>query len=111
MPATAVKKKISIDFPKQHEKIASATYTFRLCASLGEGERVEVSVDDAPFAPCRFAEGFWWYDWSGYRSHHHRLIARIVASDGEVVSESARRFAVALGDDLAPAALDAGGAA
>jgi hypothetical protein len=106
MPATAVKKKISIDFPKQHERIASASYTFRLGAALGEGERVLVSVDDGPFLPCRFAEGYWWFDWGGYRSHHHRLIAKIVSADGDLVSEAARRFVVALGDEPAPATLD-----
>lgn len=107
MPATAVKKKIAIDFPKQHERIASKSYTFRLSAALEEGESVQVSVDDGPFAPCRYAEGYWWFDWDGYRSHHHRLIAKIVSEDGDLVSETARRFAVALGDESAPATLDA----
>ena len=107
MPATAVKKKISIDYPKQHERIASDRYTFRLVASLRADERVLVAVDDAPFQPCRFAEGYWWFDWYGYRSHHHRLVARIVTPDGDVVSETTRRFVVALGDDLPPATLAA----
>ncbi|MFI5348916.1 MAG: hypothetical protein ACHQ2Z_05185 [Elusimicrobiota bacterium] len=105
MPAIAVKKKIAIDFPKQHERITSASYTFRLSASVGEGERVLVSVDDGPFSPCRYAEGHWWYDWEGYRSHHHRLIARIEAANGDLVSEAARRFLVSLGDEQAPATL------
>ena len=105
MPATAIKKKIGIDYPKQHERISSGVYTFRVSASIGEGERVLVSVDDAPFQPCRPAEGFWWFDWDGYRSHHHRLVAKIVSEDGDVVSEIARRFVVALGDELPPATL------
>lgn len=108
MPATAVKKKIAIDYPKSHERITSPSYTFRLSAALGEGESVEVSVDDGPFRPCRFAEGYWWFDWTGYRSHHHRLVARILSADGDVVSEASRRFLVALdGEELAPATLDA----
>ena len=106
MPATAVKKKISIDYPKQHERIASDRYTFRVSAELGANERVLVSVDDAAFRPCRFAEGFWWFDWDGYRSHHHRLVAKIVTPDGDVVSEISRRFLVALGDELPTATLD-----
>ncbi|HEX4048700.1 MAG TPA: hypothetical protein VH309_12730 [Elusimicrobiota bacterium] len=107
MPAAAVKKKIAIDYPKRHERISSPAYTFRLSAALERDESVEISVDDGPFRPCRFAAGYWWYDWAGYRSHHHRLIARIVSPDGDVVSEAARRFAVALeGDELAPATLD-----
>lgn len=111
MPAAAVKKKIAIDYPKQHERISSASYTFRVSAALGDGERVLVSVDGAPFRPCRYAEGFWWFDWDGYRSHHHRLAAKIESADGEVVSETTRRFAVALGDELSPATLDPAGAA
>ena len=107
MPATAIKKKIAIDFPKQHERIASERYTFRISASVGEDECVLVSVDDAPFQPCRTAEGYWWFDWDGYRSHHHRLVAKIVSSNGDVVSEVARRFLVALGDESEPATLDA----
>ncbi len=109
MPATAVKKKISIDYPRQHERITSGWYTIRVSAVLGEAERVLVSIDDAPFQPCRFAAGYWWFDWDGYRSHHHRLIAKIVSPEGEVVSEAARRFVVALGDEYAPATLDAFG--
>lgn len=107
MAATAIKKKISIDYPKRHEKITSGNYTFRLSAAVGASERVLVSVDDGPFQPCRSASGYWWFDWAGYRSHHHRLVAKIVSSDGDVVSEAVRRFLVALGDELAPGTLDA----
>jgi len=107
MPATAVKKKIAIDYPRQHERITSESYTFRLTAAVREGERVLVSVDDAPFLPCRYADGCWWFDWAGYRSHHHRLIAKIVAPNDDVVSEAVRRFLVSLDDELAPATLDA----
>ena len=107
MPAIAAKKKISIDFPKQHERISSTSYTFRVSAALGPDECVLVSVDDAPFRACRFASGYWWFDWDGYRAHHHRLIAKIASPDGQVVSEAARRFLVALGDELPVATLDA----
>ena len=107
MPATVVKKKITIDFPKQHERITSASYTFRLSALVGTGERVLVSVDDAPFSPCRFAAGYWWFDWDGYLSHHHRLIAKIVSTNDEVISEAARRFLVSLNDERALASRDA----
>jgi hypothetical protein len=112
MPATVIKKKIAIDYPKQHERIVSENYTFRFTASVAEEERVVVSVDDGPFSPCRFSDGYWWYDWAGYRSHHHRLIAKIVSLNGDVVSEAVRRFLVSLGDDeRAPATLDAQSAA
>jgi hypothetical protein len=112
MAATAVKKKIAIDFPEQHGRITSERYTFRISALVGVGERVMVRVDDASFQPCRFAAGYWWFDWAGYRSHHHHLVARIVSSEGDVVSEAARRFLVALNEDeRAPATLDGGAGA
>lgn len=98
MTATAVKKKISIDYPQQHERIGSERYTFRVGAAAEPGESVQVSVDDAPFQACRCAAGYWWFDWEGYRTHHHRLVARIVAPGGEVVSETSRRFVVSLGE-------------
>lgn len=106
MPATGAKKRISIDFPAQHERITGARYTFRVSAELGPDERVLVSVDDDPFQSCRFASGHWWFDWENYRSRHHRLVAKIIAPDGEIVSETARRFVVALGDELPAGTLD-----
>jgi len=106
MPATGAKKKISIDFPAQHERITASRYTFRVSAAAAPDERVMVSVDDSPFESCRFASGHWWFDWEGYRSHHHRLVAKIVAPDGQLVSEAARRFVVALGDELPAGTLD-----
>ena len=107
MPATAIKKKIAIDYPTQHERITSQSYTFRVSASVEGGELVLVSVDDGPFSPCRAAAGYWWFDWSGYRTHHHRLLAKIVSADGDLVSETARRFLVSLGDERPPATLEA----
>ncbi|HXS99713.1 MAG TPA: hypothetical protein VN915_03495 [Elusimicrobiota bacterium] len=106
MPATGAKKRISIDFPTHRERITASRYTFRLTAALGPGDRVMVSVDDSPFESCRFDGGHWWFDWVGYRSHHHRLVAKIVSPDGQLVSEAARRFVVALGDELPPGTLD-----
>lgn len=106
MSSNGAKKKISIDFPTKHERITSARYTFRITAALGPEERVMVSIDDSPFETCRFAAGHWWFDWEGYRSHHHRLVAKIVARDGQLVSEAARRFAVALGDEVPTGTLD-----
>lgn len=106
MPATGAKKKISIDYPTRNERITAARYTVRVSADLAPNERVMVSIDDSPFESCRFASGHWWFDWEGYRSHHHRLVAKIVAPDGQLVSEAACRFSVALGDELPAGTLD-----
>jgi hypothetical protein len=40
--------------------------------------RLEVSIDGAAYQPCRYADGFWWYHWSGTLegSHHMVIILR-----------------------------------
>lgn len=106
MPGSGAKKRISIDFPTPHERITAPRYTVRISAALGPEERVTVSIDGSAFQGCRSASGHWWFDWEGYRSHHHRVVARIVSADGDVVSEAARRFVVALGDELPSGTLD-----
>jgi hypothetical protein len=39
----------------------AAEYVLRIGASL-DGY-VEISFNDAEWEPCRFASGYWWFDW------------------------------------------------
>ena len=97
MSVTAtLKKAVSIDYPKRNERVSSPCYAIRVSAPAdpAAGDRVEVSIDDAPFAPCRFAAGHWWYDWTGYESREHQVVARMCA--GGRVSKATRRFVVEL---------------
>lgn len=70
-----------VDFPARNEEISSAHYTFRLSAPEA-AESVDVSIDQGPWLACRKAEGFWWYDWSGYGDGAHELIARTPGKSG-----------------------------
>lgn len=79
--AATVQARPVVDFPAQDEAIASAHYTFRLSAPE-RAESVDVSIDQGPWLPCRKAEGFWWYDWSGYGDGAHELIARTPGKSG-----------------------------
>lgn len=96
MPAATLKKTVSIDYPKRNELVSSPSYSIRVSAPAdpAAGDRVEVSIDDAPFVPCRYAAGHWWYDWTGYDAREHQVVARMSA--GGRVSKATRRFRVEL---------------
>lgn len=81
---------VTVDYPRSEEAINPAAYTIRVGAP--EGSKPEVSIDGGPWLPCRFASGYWWYDWSGYLSGEHRLIARIKTKDGQTALSPYRAF-------------------
>jgi hypothetical protein len=80
-----------VDFPQEGEIVTSAHYAFRIGASAAD--RAEVSVDDRDWAACRFNSGYWWFDWSGYGSGPHTVVARIPGNKGFVKSKP-RHFTV-----------------
>jgi hypothetical protein len=45
--------------------------------------RLEVSIDGAAYRPCRYADGFWWYHWSGTLDggHHMVVVVRPTVED------------------------------
>src|SRR5579872_348837 len=70
MPAIMTKKhvltqKVTVDYPKQNDRISSLCYTVRLSAPQG-AQKAEICIDQDDWLPCREAIGYWWYDWSGY---------------------------------------------
>ena len=94
--------KANIDYPQEDETVGSAHYTFRVKAPLN-AEKVEVCIDGAPWQLCRYASGFWWYDWSDYGSGEHEVVARILPFDSRNYTLRTRRFTVALESALIPA--------
>lgn len=70
-----------VDFPLQDETVLSSHYTFRLSAPE-KADSVDVSIDQGPWLACRKAEGFWWFDWSGFGDGAHELIARTPGKGG-----------------------------
>lgn len=87
--------KASIDYPQEDETITSPHYTFRIKAPLN-AEKVEVCVDGAPWQLCRYSSGFWWFDWSGYFSGEHEIVARILPFDSKNYTLRTRRCQVCL---------------
>lgn len=91
---TAADKPV-IDFPREDERVNSAHYTFRVSAPM-TAEKVEVCVDGAPWQLCRYSGGYWWYDWAGYYSGEHEVVARMLPFDSRAYVLAARRFSVEL---------------
>jgi hypothetical protein len=81
-----------LDYPQEGERIVSAEYAFRIGAQATRA--VEISIDDGAWRPCRQAEGYWWFDWSGYGSGGHHAVARIQRENGRKTLLATRRFLV-----------------
>jgi hypothetical protein len=87
--------KLEVDHPQQDQTVTSSAYTIRVDAPETLAS-LEVSLDRGPWHACRHACGFWWYDWSGYDSGEHVVVARGQNRDGSPIGSTPRRFSVAL---------------
>ena len=76
-----VEAPVTMDYPQAKEIITSPHYTFRFDPSP-ETESVEVSIDDGPWQACRKSGQYFWFDWTGFASGHHAIVARGVLADG-----------------------------
>jgi glutamine synthetase len=92
--ATALPQVAAVDYPSEGELVFSPHYTVRVKASSAHA--VEVSFDAGSWQPCRFADGHWWHDWSGYASGAHVVCARVAREDGSYETLRPRTFRVAL---------------
>lgn len=71
------KYEITIDHPKNGEVIThKAHYAVRI--GTPNNGRVELSIDNGEFLPCRHSVGYWWYDWCNIPVGKHTLVARLV---------------------------------
>lgn len=86
------KRYVQVDYPMEGEMIASHTYTFRISAS--PTERVEISIDDEEWHPCRQSVGYWWYDWSHFTVGLHSSQARIPSAGTRELKSKPRQFSV-----------------
>ena len=77
---------VIIDHPVEGETIYGDNYVLRIGASF-DGY-VEVSFNDGEWQPCRFASGYWWYDWMYYKSGNVKIVARLVCNDGKILKIS-----------------------
>ncbi|MFI5346059.1 MAG: hypothetical protein ACHQ51_06765 [Elusimicrobiota bacterium] len=84
---------LRIECPCEGETISRPAFTFHIAAMSG-AQGVDVSIDAGEWLPCREALGLWWYDWSGYESGAHVLLARTRMADGVAAVSSPREFFV-----------------
>lgn len=91
--ASAAQPRPAVDYPASGETVVSAQYTIRLSAPE-KTEGLDVSIDQGPWLPCRKAEGFWWYDWSGYGDGAHAVIARTPGKNGRFLMSAPVGFVV-----------------
>lgn len=87
--------KLEVDHPQQDQTVTSEIYTIRVDAPQDLAS-LEVSIDRGPWHACRHACGYWWYDWSGYDSGEHIVVARGQNRDGSSIGSTPRRFNVSL---------------
>jgi len=57
------------------ERDACSDYALRI-AGPADGQ-LEVSVDGAPYRPCRYADGCWWHHWTGTLAGAHHMVVVI----------------------------------
>ena len=65
---------VLLDYPRAGETVLPGHYAVRVAAK--PEVTVEVSVDGAPWQPCREAVGFYWFDWTPATPGEHTLVAR-----------------------------------
>jgi hypothetical protein len=78
---------VIIDHPQDGDLVSGLVYTVRIGAS--SNGTVELSIDGGDWQPCRFAAGYWWFDWGWYTPGSHSLCARLRDDAGNTISESA----------------------
>lgn len=77
---------VIIDYPQNNEVIKHPDYAIRIGAS--ENVNVELSLNGGEWLSCRFADGFWWYDWSINKKGMHNIKARICDKKGVLLRET-----------------------
>lgn len=102
MPAVKTSEvRATLDHPQQGENITAPHYTFRIGAA-GDTARVEISLNDGPWQPCRNSVGYWWYDWSGYAGGRYQAAVRAQTKDNQVFTSEPCKFQVALPTEAKP---------
>ena len=89
-----VKKKsdayLMIDHPVESENVVKGHYAIRLGAS--KDGAVELSFNNGEWNPCRWADGYWWFDWVYFTPGDYKISARMIGSDGDILVETEPRI-------------------
>jgi len=86
--------RVTLDYPQQGEKITTPGYSLR-AGTVGDVEKVEISLNQGPWLACRYSVGYWWYDWCGYAEGRQQAEVRAYLRNGNTVSDGPVRFQVA----------------
>lgn len=95
-PLADIGGRVTLDYPVSGERIKTPGYTLR-AGTVGDAEKVEVSIDEEAWRPCRYSVGYWWYDWSGYGAGPHQAEVRAYLKNGKVFDDGPVKFRVAFG--------------
>src|SRR5262245_39031412 len=91
--AAVIEIRPTLDYPRQHEKIGSKHYSFRIGVP-GMMKNVEIAINRGAWLACRHAVGYWWYDWSGFRPGKYQAVIRAQTADGDRIFSEPRDFIV-----------------
>lgn len=80
---------VVIDYPYESEMISGSEYVIKIGAS--KDGYVEISFNDSEWKPCRFASGYWWFDWKYFQPGKFKIVARLLNSDNKVIKISDTR--------------------
>jgi hypothetical protein len=94
-PAAKARRKgaVHVKYPRPGETVSRPHYAVQV-ETPPEPVRVELRVNDEDWNPCREALGLWWFDWTGFEPGAHRLVARAITRDGELIESIEREILV-----------------
>jgi hypothetical protein len=79
-----------IDYPVENDVVhSSGHYAIRIGAS--QNGYVELSFNGGEWIPCRYNDGYWWFDWVYFSAGDYVISARMVGPEGSSVIETAPR--------------------
>lgn len=79
---------IAIDYPAEKDQIVHGHYAIRV--SSAGNEAVEISIDGGPWDVCRFASGYFWYDWWPEKTGKHEIEVRLAGNPKKTVARACR---------------------
>ncbi|MGA2090441.1 MAG: hypothetical protein ABSH12_03140 [Endomicrobiales bacterium] len=80
---------VIIDYPTESETISGLHYAIRIGSSANG--LVELSINNGPWESCRYADGYWWYDWGYYLPGPIKISARLLDEKGKTLKRSSVR--------------------
>ena len=90
---TRRKSAVHVKYPRAGETVSRPSYAVQVEASA-DPVRVELRINDSDWIGCREALGLYWYDWAGFEPGNHRLIARVLTQDGDMLESVEREIIV-----------------